>query len=111
MVLYLRGVSQRCSVEYIRNFNTDEDTSIHRMADRAAPHLHRYFEDPTLAHLHANAAAWRKARFDELMLQDAYRALYGRLLMTPETQLTTREQSRILVNYGLRARAQNGDVP
>lgn len=94
-----------------RNFNTDEDTSIHRMADRAAPHLHRYFEDPTLAHLHANAAAWRKARFDELMLQDAYRALYGRLLMTPETQLTTREQSRILVNYGLRARAQNGDVP
>ncbi len=94
-----------------RNFNTETDTSIHRMKPLAAPHLARLHADDTLQNLHRDAVAWRKTRFQDLMLKEPFRALFGRLLMTPPSQPVTREQSRQLVNYGLRARAKNDSTP
>ncbi|MEO8242885.1 MAG: glycosyltransferase family 2 protein [bacterium] len=38
--------------------------------------------DPVLGPLHQKAVAWRRARFKELMADEPWRALFGRLLMT-----------------------------
>lgn len=42
--------------------------------------------DPVLGQLHAKAVAWRKARFATLMQDEPWRALFGRLLMTPPSR-------------------------
>jgi glycosyl transferase family 2 len=81
-----------------RNFNTDQDTTIQKMAATSGPILQALKADNTLARLHENAVAWRKQRFEILMQQDRYRDLYSRLLMTPPTRpldaATAREMAK-----------------
>ncbi len=77
-----------------RNFGTEVDTSIHRIdstALRAALHA-----DPALASLHAAAVAWRHRRFATLMAEEPWRALFGRLLMTPPAQNLTAAQAALI---------------
>jgi len=86
-----------------RNFCTDADTTIHALD--SAPHLDALMADPELARLHAESVAWRRARFDALMLLEPYRALMGRLLMTQPTQPLPANAARFLIQYANRARA------
>lgn len=69
-----------------RNFDSDQDTSIHRMSARSGPMLQALKADNTLKHLHEKAVSWRQQRFETLMRQDRFRDLYARLLMTPPTR-------------------------
>jgi Glycosyl transferase family 2 len=75
-----------------RNFSNVDDTSI-----RALPSAHLrddLLADRQLGSLHSTAVAWRQARFRSLMTQEPWRALYGRLLMTPPTRVLTAAESR-----------------
>ncbi|WP_353472048.1 glycosyltransferase family 2 protein [Salipiger sp. H15] len=69
-----------------RNFNTDEDSSISALAGPVRALREGFAADPVLAGLHAGAVRWRKARFAALMAQEPFRALMGRLLMTPPSR-------------------------
>ncbi len=55
--------------------------------------------DPELARLHDAAVAWRKARFEELMLEEPYRALFGRLLTTPPSRPVPKDAARFLTHF------------
>lgn len=92
-----------------RNFNTDIDTSIQALGEQRAPILRALMDDPVLADLHRQAVAWRQDRFRELLLQEPYRALYSRLLMTPPSRPVPRQAARQLSHFGTRARAAKAE--
>lgn len=94
-----------------RNFNTETDNSIHRIGAARQAILRELRRDPVLDRLHTAAVAWRHQRFDELMLEEPNRALFGRLQLTPPSQPLSRTQARRLLNYGLAARAQATTTP
>lgn len=91
-----------------RNFNTDEDTSIHALSARSTELLQELMDDPVLADLHHAGVAWRRARFDSLMQQEPFRALYARLLMAPPSRPISPEAAGFLTRYALHNR-QNGN--
>ncbi|MEX5564099.1 glycosyltransferase family 2 protein [Pseudophaeobacter sp. 1A16562] len=82
-----------------RNFNTDEDTSIARYSEARAAIQALLLEDGKLARLHEKAVAWRHARFRELMLQEPFRALFARLLMTPPSRPINAVTARTLAGF------------
>ncbi|MEX0349765.1 MAG: glycosyltransferase family 2 protein [Paracoccaceae bacterium] len=82
-----------------RNLNTDTDESITRISDRAAPLHAQMMEDPDLAQLHETAVKWRHDRFLALMEQDAYRALFSRLLMTPPSRPVSATSAKTLATF------------
>lgn len=82
-----------------RNFNTDTDTTIQSLAPQRAAERAALAEDATLASLHGQAVQWRKNRFSELLKQDAFRALFGRLLMTPPTQPLPQKTAQFLSRH------------
>ncbi|MGR3504132.1 glycosyltransferase family 2 protein [Pseudaestuariivita sp.] len=86
-----------------RNFNTDEDTSILALADQTAEERAKLVDDPEIARLHAEAVAWRKARFNALMAEEPYRALFGRLMMTPPSQPLPENAARMLRAHAARS--------
>lgn len=90
-----------------RNFNAEEDVSVLDMRAQSGPHLDEMRADPTLSALHAAAVTWRQARFRALMLEEPYRALFGRLLMTPPSRPVSRDAARVLWRYGAMARSQS----
>jgi hypothetical protein len=90
-----------------RNFNTETDTSIHAMAARSQPILDTLKSDTTLARLHDAAVAWRKARFEALLLDEPYRALFARLMMTPPSRPIGLTTARHLIAYANRGRARD----
>lgn len=85
-----------------RNFCTDEDRSI--LSFDSSGELAALKSDPELAALHDAAVAWRKARFQELMLHEPYRALFGRLLMTPPSRPVPVNAARFMIQHANRAR-------
>ncbi|WP_299699350.1 glycosyltransferase family 2 protein [uncultured Tateyamaria sp.] len=87
-----------------RNFCTDEDRTISRYAERRDAHLADLKADSALATLHDDAVAWRKSRFDELMQQEPFRALFGRLLMTPPTRPVPPKAAQFMIQYANQAR-------
>ncbi|MBY5932294.1 glycosyltransferase family 2 protein [Tateyamaria omphalii] len=87
-----------------RNFSTDEDTSIERYRNARDANLSALKADGTLSKLHADAVAWRKARFDALMQQEPFRALFGRLLMTPPTRPVPPKAAQFMIRYANLAR-------
>ena len=82
-----------------RNFTQEADQTITRLPLDTASLL----ADPELARLHAAAVLWRRQRFDDLMGSEAYRALFGRLLMTPPTRALPLTEARFLLAYAQRA--------
>lgn len=88
-----------------RNFSNEEDKSIHRLAPLSQPILSALHGDETLVSLHKAAAQWRKERFDALMLQEPFRALFGRLLMAAPARPVHPNAARFLISYANRARA------
>ncbi|QFT60247.1 hypothetical protein FIU94_15575 [Sulfitobacter sp. THAF37] len=92
-----------------RNFNTDEDTSIAAIAPRRAPLLKELHADPALARMHAAAVTWRKSRFDALLRQEPFRALFGRLMMAQPTKPLPPQAARFLIHQANLARQAQGD--
>ena len=68
-----------------RNFDAEEDRSILRMDSSDLRVALR--ADPELSALHRAAVEWRHRRFATLMAEEPWRALYGRLMMTPPARL------------------------
>ena len=80
-----------------RNFSSHEDRSILALGGGAARDA--LLADPVLARLHQGAVAWRHARFQALMRQEPYRALFGRLLMCPPTRPVTQKGAAFLLGH------------
>lgn len=93
-----------------RNFNAEQDTSIERYKSRRDAHLKTLMADAELRGLHAAAVAWRKGRFETLMADEPFRALFGRLLMTPSSRPVTRKAGHFLVGHATRARDAQKDA-
>ncbi len=82
-----------------RNFNTEADNSIHAVAAARQAELTSLKSDQTLARLHDAAVVWRKERFEKLLTSDPFRALFGRLLMTPPSQPLSRADAQFLLHH------------
>ncbi|WP_426031004.1 glycosyltransferase family 2 protein [Cypionkella sp. TWP1-2-1b2] len=80
-----------------RNFSEVEDRSILKL--NSAPLRAELMADPILGPLHHQAVAWRQARFETLMQQEPWRALFGRLLMTPPSQVLQPERARHVLRH------------
>ena len=89
-----------------RNFNTDGDTTIRRYDTPRDAYLAEMRDDATLTDLHDAAVAWRKTRFDALMEDEPFRALFGRLLMTPPTRPVPPKAAQFMIRYANKARAK-----
>ncbi len=90
-----------------RNWCEVEDATILQLAGVAALRA-ELASDPVLGPLHERAVAWRKARFDALLAQEPYRALFARLLMTPPARPITRDAAQFLAGHATRARQAEG---
>lgn len=82
-----------------RNFNTDEDTTIQALAAPRGAELAALMSDPKLAALHAQGVNWRKTRFAELLQQEPFRALFGRLLMAQPSLPVSADAARFLIRH------------
>ncbi|MEX5729223.1 hypothetical protein Ga0609869_002576 [Rhodovulum iodosum] len=87
-----------------RNLCAEEDRTIAALAPARDTRLATLRADDDLARLHAAAVAWRHARFADLMAEDAPRALFGRLLMTPPSRALTPEETALITAHANRAR-------
>ncbi|MDQ2088370.1 glycosyltransferase family 2 protein [Marimonas arenosa] len=85
-----------------RNYIDEEDRTIAALAIPRAERLAALKADPQLAELHADAVAWRKARFLELLTEEPFRALYGRLLQTPPSRPLPPQTARFLMQQAQR---------
>ncbi|WP_425038493.1 glycosyltransferase family 2 protein [Primorskyibacter sp. S187A] len=92
-----------------RNFSTVEDRSILGLRDETAAQRAAFAADPELARLHEAAVAWRHARLHELLAQEPYRALLGRLLTTPPSQPLAEKYARALIKHANRGRRLSRD--
>ena len=80
-----------------RNFCEIEDRSITQLDSQDLRAELR--ADPQLAQLHQSGLAWRKARFETLMQDEAWRGLFGRLLLTPPSKTLSFAQAAPLLRY------------
>lgn len=90
-----------------RNFGDAEDRTILALAPKAAAIREKLAGDSVLGPLHAQAVNWRHRRFRELMENEVFRGLFGRLLMTPPSQPVPLARAQALVQYALRSRHAN----
>ncbi|WP_128516813.1 glycosyltransferase family 2 protein [Tabrizicola thermarum] len=84
-----------------RNFNAVEDRSVLELDSRALRENLR--ADAVLGRLHAAAVAWRRAQFRRLMQEDAWRSLYGQLLMAGPTRVLSQEEAESIWKPHIRA--------
>ncbi len=94
-----------------RNFNTDTDTTIQSLAPQRAAELAALMADPTLATLHEQAVNWRKTRFTQLLQLEPFRALFGRLMMTPPTKPIGAKAARFLIQHANLGRRKIAEQP
>ncbi|WP_299023696.1 glycosyltransferase family 2 protein [uncultured Sulfitobacter sp.] len=94
-----------------RNFNTEEDTTIQNTHPSRTAQLHALMADPVLAQLHSDAVKWRSARFETLMKREPFRALFGRLMMTPPSQPVPRRAAQFMINHANLARKMAQNAP
>jgi len=74
-----------------RNFSAEEDRSILKLDSRGL--RAGLLSDPALGALHRASVDWRRARFRALMAEDAWRSLYGQLLMSGPTRVLDRAEA------------------
>ena len=87
-----------------RNFNSETDESISAMAPAMQRNLAALKADAEVTRLHAEAVAWRKARFDTLMLLEPFRALFGRLLLAGPTRPVPLKAAQFMSAYARQSR-------
>lgn len=92
-----------------RNFSTDDDRTVQRLAPQMQAELDRLKADPQLSDLHQQAVTWRKSRFETLLKREPFRALFGRLLMTPPTRPVSQRAARYLVHHANLGRNSDPD--
>jgi hypothetical protein len=104
--------AERLGLDYWadRNWSSVEDRTILRHAAARDSLLAELRADPDLDRLHRAAVDWRHARFDALMLEEPFRALFGRLMLTPPARPLPPEATAILLGYSRRARQQPGEI-
>jgi hypothetical protein len=88
-----------------RNYMIEEDRSILALSGPRNARLKTLRADPDLDTLHHAAVQWRTARFLDLLQQEPYRALYGRLLQTPPTRPVSQSAARFLTRQAMRGNA------
>lgn len=91
--------SDRLGLDYWveRNFDAERDDSVTRLdSSGLRADLHA---DPVLGPLHRRAVAWRHDRFRALMRDEACRALFSRLLMTPPSRPIGRRAAHMLAGW------------
>lgn len=88
-----------CDAGYFieRNLNDVEDRSI--MALDTAQLRSAMLADPALQDLHQRGFAWRQNRFAHLMASEPWRALFGRLLMTPPSRSLGPEMAALITRH------------
>lgn len=86
-----------------RNFDAVDDKSIAALSPRSEPLRRELRSDPVLASLHTASVAWRQTRLETLLTEEAYRSLYGRLLMTPPSRVLSVDEHRFLVSHAARS--------
>jgi hypothetical protein len=91
-----------------RNFNADQDTSIQRMHAASDAIVTELRSDNQLDKLHKSAVQWRHTRFEELMLLEPFRALFGRLLMASPTRPVSQKAASFMIQFANKARAARG---
>jgi Glycosyl transferase family 2 len=79
-----------------RNFSDVNDASILDLDPFVQPLIEEFKSDPVLCGLHQQAVAWRHTRFADLMTDEPWRALFGRLLLTPASRALTADQARLI---------------
>ena len=82
-----------------RNFSAEEDRSIQRLD--SGGRLSDLRSDPVLARLHAGGVAWRRRRFAGLMREEAWRSLFGRLMLSGPSRILTRAEAEAIWRPGL----------
>lgn len=82
-----------------RNFNTDTDTSVSKLKPARDAICAELKGDKTLADLHQSAVAWRHERFETLMQQEPFRALFGRLLMTAPSRPVLKKAAQFMIRF------------
>lgn len=82
-----------------RNFSIEEDRSVLATSPLVKQIRAELSMDPILSQLHIAAVKWRKTRFNELLAQEPYRALFGRLLMTPPSQPLPPQAAQFLLRH------------
>lgn len=85
-----------------RNFCDFEDTSIQQIFPARNQILSDLMADPILKVSHNKAVEWRHHRFQELMLEESNRALFGRLLLTPPSHSISKEKADIIASHRMR---------
>jgi len=93
--------AERLGMDYWveRNWSDQEDSTISALRPARDTELVRLRGDDELARLHEKAVAWRQTRFESLMKEEHYRALFGRLLMTPPSRALSPERARFMFRY------------
>lgn len=89
-----------------RNFNTDTDNSIHDIGPQRSEILKEICSDPKITTLRTQAVDWRKSRFQTLMQDEPFRALFARLLMTPPSRLVSLKAARALSAHARSGKTQ-----
>jgi hypothetical protein len=82
-----------------RNFNIEEDTSIQAVSPLMQRWRDELLEDNALNQLHRQAVTWRKQRFETLLREERYRALFGRLLMAGPSRAVSAQAARFMVRF------------
>jgi hypothetical protein len=90
-----------------RNYCTDSDTSISALAPARDAEWAKLTADTELAKLHADAVLWRQKRISDLLEQEPYRALMGRLMVTPPARPVPPDAARYLAQHAARAHARD----
>lgn len=88
-----------------RNFSAVEDRSI--LSLPSADLRSELHGDIVLGPLHRQAVAWRKGRIAELLQAEPWRALLGRLLMTPASRTLTQQEAKSIFSYQIKGEADD----
>ena len=89
-----------------RNFCDEEDRTIRPIQPRMMSLRDGLRADPVLGHLHDAAVAWRREKVESLLLDERWRALFGRMLMTPPSRPLSPEEHRLMAGHAAREAAE-----
>jgi hypothetical protein len=84
-----------------RNFSDVADTTVLALDPEIQPLIDQWKSDDQLSTLHETAVAWRHARFESLMSEEPWRALFGRLLLTAPTRVLSADQARMIWHHSV----------
>jgi len=91
-----------------RNYNMDQDLSIHRYQAARDAVMLLLTEDAKLQRLHDKSVNWRHRQFRSLMMKEPARALFARLMMTPPSRAINPVTAQTLSGFATMERHDAG---